>query len=299
MDRVQLLQVGSADRQVSLLGTPANLLKVQAFPPFKKKYTRFLVVHGLLHAAIQKQSLVITGIRQAKDAKENEMADALMILVTDGYDWAEDVGNEDVATILNFDKHDLVTLAEEETIAKSRNVVITLRSILDEMNAEGYDVSEDKLNAVDRLIDEFETLHQKPKEAIGAKVVATKEIIEYLQELSNLTAGMRRNIKTKYGDTDPAFLALFEEAAKVGEPNYHITGATFRVVRGNQPLPHIILRNEEQPTKVAVSDIDGIAPMKRVKAQKNNVLVIENGVVLKQIQVDFKRGKMLDVTVEL
>ena len=298
MTKRQFQKVGAEDSGEDYLDTPANKVKVDAYVPLNRKVTRYKAKLALLHLELEKQGVVITGLRKQKDQKRLMMANKVMPIVKAGLDWAIEERNQDVVDKLDFDKNKLLKPDEEESVATGRNALNTVTGNLTAINEAGYEVSGDDIEAAQTLINEFDGMLEKPKAALNLKKEATGKIVELQTELDELTDGIRRNIESKYGESDPEFLSGFDLAVKVGDVPYHITGIRVIVKRGEEMLEGIVVKVREQD-KGAVTNIDGVAKIERLKVAKNHMDVVENGNLVKTLVVDIKRGTMLEVGVEL
>ena len=255
-----------------------------------------------IQAAEDIQETPITGITSGVKALKKNMADTMIIYAKKGLPLARLAGETELVKILEHGASYINNAAKTVALSRARIMKKTLADNHDVFsNIKPADIAD--MDAVIAAYDEVkvdtqDAIDDKKEDGTAAIYKGYVKGNAALKNIYDLFYG-------EYQKTDPVLVKKLADCMAIDKTGVHHTGITALFIDGNPPtgaptnLLEFGLMKVMELNKQALSDINGVASLIKIKPGTYHIEFSKVGFVTKVMIVKIKRGQILTLEVTL
>lgn len=298
MNNQQIAKNNMYKKLLTFFATPANAAIWAGFPRLVTEIANFVSLNNDLDDATQTQAQVTTGITQGKADAFNAMVKMIVEMAFKAYVWAVDNDNDDLIEVFNVQLSDFDRIPESSALDKIKNIRDAINTNIAGMAS--VNLLPADVTAQDAAIAAYNAVKSAPEVAIGHKETSTDTIVELFAEIDKSIGLISRLIISQYGSTNAGMVSDFKNNKHIDDLPTHHSGIHTHItdevsgedIEGAQlAIPKV--------GKSAVSDINGIAEIIKIKSGDYHVYITMPGYKPQTFKTKIIRGKISNFDIKL
>ena len=300
MKKVYIWRLINFFRVKNFIGS--NQAKFDAIPTEAGEIAKLEAAIEEIQIAEDKQETDTTGITVEVETAKKTMADTMIIYAKKGLPMARLAGKTEFVKILEHKPYYIFRASKTTALSRARIMKNTLAENLTLFtNIEPADIHD-----MEAVIAAYDDVKVDTQDAIGDKKEAgTAEIQKGYDKGNAALKNIYDFFYGKYQKTEPALVKKLADCMVVDKTGVHHTGITALFLDGNPPVGSItnLIQNGVlkimELNKQAVSDINGVASIIKIKPGTYHVEFSKAGFVTQTMIVKIKRGQIVTLEVTL
>ncbi|MEI7961635.1 MAG: hypothetical protein WCI04_04845 [archaeon] len=280
----------------------SNQAKFDAIPTEAGEIAKLEAAIVEIQIAEDKQETDTTGITKEVEAAKQIMADTMIIYAKKGLPMARLAGKTEFVKILEHKPYFIYRASKATALSRARIMKNTLAGNLTVFsNIKPADIAD-----MDAVILAYDEVKVDTQDAIDEKKEAGTEAIYAGYVKGN--AALKNIYDFFYGEyqkNEPELVKKLADCMVVDKTGVHHTGITALFLDGNPPIGSItnLIQNGVikimELNKQAVSDINGVASIIKIKPGTYHIEFSKVGYVTKQMIIKIKRGQIVTLEITL
>jgi len=272
---------------------------IAGFARLVKEVANFNKLNTTLNGYITAQQQTSTGITEQRNAYFDALVTLIVKAASKAHVWASDNNDEKLKAIFNAPESDFYSMPEQEAFAKIQLIRNTLNTNIGSITPD-YNLSAIDVTAIDTAITNYQSHIGETGTAIGGHKASTQEIKDTIKSINTSLKTMDKLIPSEYSDTNHDFVLNYQNARIIDDIGTHHNAIELTITdaaTGN-PVQGAIF-SITGTTKTATSNIDGIAQIIGIKANKYNTTVTATGYQAQTPVITIIKSKTIEQDVKL
>jgi len=293
MKNMQRSKADSYDRIGNFNTT--HSVEIAAIPDYAAEQAVFNADWAKISLAAVSQTADTSGYANDSDAAKVAMADITVKFGLRGAVKARRAGNNALAEQLAHYKTYIYFAPKQEAIQRA----IDIRNALSINLTICTNVTAADITAIDAAVADYQSVQSQPVTARQTKkATGTSVLPQLFKTADEAIDNMYDLLFSYYQDTNPALVNEFRLAMQIISTGVHHTGIHAEITAGNpvKAMEGITMKIVEL-NKTAVSDINGMAQIERIKPGTYHIEFSGADIITKTLVITITRGQISEVDV--
>lgn len=193
-----------------------NSVIISELVGFQTAFNKFKNLLAQVFETEQFRIVPLNGIAAEKAADRTKLAKQIANLAGFIHAYASATTNDTLRAEVNFSYSKFIQMRQDQLVSVSQNIHNLAVANLAALG--NYGVTDAKLEALQKAIDDFREAIPKPRAAKGQKTTMTVNLNEILEQIDDILVNQMDALVPNFEEANPDFVRRYREARKIIDP---------------------------------------------------------------------------------